>query len=476
MNLSKYLQKGGLQIDSGDAKEAFEHFISNSTISLLSRGSFGLTFVAKLNPGVTTNYKHLVWSRYDLPVETLLFKISCVYNLENGEQREKIDLSQQNNNITLTSVDIKEFKQEVNTQIDIFFKSITYLQPYCPGIVYANDYNNSEETYTLLDKITNNINDNIFSGVLRSIKQALMGGECSSIGFIGMEFLQGYDTIYNLNRLNPDSTFNNYMLGYYILMKVAVDTGYSHGDFHASNLLINPYDIGYFGKAKINNIILGSPIMIDFGLALKIPPQQHKLIKSYYVNGEYSKIFEILCDLGRADKRVDLYSHDMYAWVCHNLDWKPFVTTSIKFLINKREKGINNTIKVFDKMHNDLSSTYPRLPISNEIKNRLFSGMIDPEPISINKTQVEKEQQKIEEFYKIYSQDEEDDLNVNAMLNINNSVVKSGFSIGGKYNIFKKYKSIKNNKSSKKINKIKSIKKYSKKYNKKRKTKRTNNK
>jgi hypothetical protein len=467
MNLSKYLQKGGLQIDSGDAKEAFEHFISNSTISLLSRGSFGLTFVAKLNPGVTTNYKHLVWSRYDLPVETLLFKVSCIYELDNGEQREKIDLSQQNNNIELTSVDIKEFKQEVNTQIDIFFKSISYLQPYCPGIVYANNYKNTEETHILLDKITNNINNNIFSGVLRSIKQALIGDECSSIGIIGMEFLQGYDTIYNLNKLNPDTTFNNYMLGYYILMKVAVDTGYSHGDFHSGNLLINPYDIGYFGKAKINNIVLGSPMMIDFGLALKIPPEQHKLIKNYYLNEEYSKIFEILCNLGRSDKRVDLYSHDMYAWVCHNLDWKPFVKTTIKFLINKREKGINNTVKVFDKMHNDLSSSYPRLPVSNEIKNRLFSGMIDPEPISINKIELDKRQQNIENFYNMYAIDAEDDLDVNVMLNVNNSPFSNNFSIGGKYNKSK-------SKTKSRSRKYKS--KYHNKTNKKRKTKRPNRK
>jgi len=448
MRLSKYLQKGGLQIDSSNAKDAFEHFISNSTITLLSRGSFGLTFIANLNPGVQTNYKHLVWSRYDLPVETLLFKVSCVYNLDNGEQREKIDLSQQNNNIALTSVDIKEFKQEVNTQIDIFFKSITYLQPYCPGIVYANDYKNSEETYILLDNITNNISDNIYSGVLRSIKQSLMGGECSSIGIIGMEFLNGYDTIYNLNRLNPDTTFNNYMLGYYILMKVAVDTGYSHGDFHSSNLLLNPYDIGYFNKAKVNNIPLGSPMMIDFGLALKIPPEQHKLIKNYYLNEEYSEIFKILCDLGRSDKRVDLYSHDMYAWVCHNLDWKPFVKTTIKFLINKREKGINTIIKIFDKMHTELSSSYPRLPISNEIKNRLFSGMIEPEPITINKLDLQKDEQKIYNYYNMYSSDEGDDLDVNTMLNINNSELNSKFSIGGKK--IKKMKKTKKRRSTNK--------------------------
>uniref|UniRef100_A0A6C0IUB7 Protein kinase domain-containing protein n=1 Tax=viral metagenome TaxID=1070528 RepID=A0A6C0IUB7_9ZZZZ len=448
MGLSKYTQKGGLQIDSGNAKEAFEHFIANSSIHLLSRGSFGLTFVAKLSPGATTNYKHIIWSRYDVPVDSILFKISCTFDESKGEDTEKLDLSQKGHEYHLRSVDVNEFKKEVNTQIDIFFKSITYLQPYCPGIVYANDYKNTQETYVLIDKITNNITNPIHSGVMRSIKQALMGDECSGVGFIGMEFLEGYDTIYNLvDPNNKDKqaqiiSYNYHMIGLYIIMKVAVDTGYSHGDFHTGNLLINPNELGYFGKSTINGVQLGAPMMIDFGLTVKIPPQQHALIKEYYAKAQYSKIFKILCDLGRSDG-FDLYSHDFYEWVCHNLDWKLHMVKAMEYLIQKREVGINNTIKVFEILHNNVSSTYPRLPISNQIKNKLFSGMIDPTPMVINDAKIQSDEDMMQIYY---NNTEEDDLDIEAMLGVKH---RTPLSIGGKKSKKRKHTNMKRRKSCK---------------------------
>lgn len=455
MGLSKYIQKGGLQIDSGNAKEAFEHFISNSSIKLLSHGSYGLTFVAKLSPGATTNYKHIIWSRYDMPVDTILFKVSCVFDESKGEISEKLDLSQKGTDFHLRSVDINEFKKEVNTQIDIFFKSITYLQPYCPGIVYANDYQSTQETNSLITKITNNITNPIHAGVMRSIRQALMGNEFSSVGFIGMEFLEGYDTMFSLlNKLGKDKysqsmSYNYYMIGLFLIIKVAVDTGYSHGDFHTGNILINPNELGYFGKSSINGIQLGAPMMIDFGLSVKIPPEKHALIKGYYAKGEYGNICDVLCKLGRSDG-FDLNSHEFYDWVC-GLDWKTTMNKGMNYLIDKRRVGIDNTIKVFTSLHDNISSTYPLLPVSNQIKNKLFSGMIEPTPISINDVS-ETNNNVIQTYYNsVEEEEEEDDLDVETMLGINQNSSPFQRSFGGKKRTTKKKKIRRTNKTNKRM-------------------------
>ena len=136
----KIKQRGGVMISGASAKDAFEHFIKNSDISILTIGGFGLTLIAKLRPGIQTNYRHITAYKYNQPVDIILFKICCVYDKSAGEIQEDIDITTNNQPLQLRSVDIEDFKKEINIQTDIFFKSITYLQPYGPGIIYADFY------------------------------------------------------------------------------------------------------------------------------------------------------------------------------------------------------------------------------------------------------------------------------------------------------------------------------------------------
>lgn len=443
-NKSYLKQIGGLQISSVSAKEAFEHFISNSKITLLSKGSFGLTFVAKLNPDIETYYKHVIWYKYNEPVNYILFKICCLYDSEAGENKENIDLTINNVDFSLGSVDVNEFEKEVNIQVDIYFKSLNYLQPYCPGVIYANRAKKDQTTYDLLLTIANNMDSPENSKIIQSIKSALLGDEFSEIGFIGMEFMQGYDTMFNINRLQPQYKINNLIVGYYLLIKVAIDTGYTHGDFHNGNILININDNNYFHNAKINNILLGAPLLIDFGLSKKLEPEKHKLIKNMYTNKNYGGILKVLCDSGRSDN-LNLYNYPHYSWVCKNLQIKPLldegIVMALNYIFNNREKQIDIIISIFNKLNTN-SKQYPLLPTSNEIKNKLYSGLIDTKPLLVQET----DNEEVLDLYKTYISDDDNDDDLDVSIMIGNNISDDSlfkFSLGGKK---KSKKNIKKNK------------------------------
>ena len=48
----------------------------------------------------------------------------------------------------------------------------------------------------------------------------------------------------------------------------------------------------------------------------------------------------------------------------------------IEKLFVRREKAIDNNILIMDKLHNNSPDQYPLLPISSNIKDKLFSGII----------------------------------------------------------------------------------------------------
>jgi len=444
-------QKGGLQINNLTAKDAFEHFISNSKISLLSNGSFGLTFVAKLNPGVQTNYKHLLWYKFDEPVDIILFKLCCLYNKDAGEPYEEIDITINNKQRYLGCVDVKEFEKEVNIQTDIYFKSLSYLQPYCPGIVYANKYTLNSNTQNLLNIIANNMTNESNTKLIKSIQSAFIGKDFSGIGLIGMEFLEGYNTLYRQKQLTPKMDIYNSLVAIYLLIKVAVDTGYTHGDFHENNILINVNDTGYFHQANLNNVFFGTPMLIDFGLSKKISPENQKDIKDFYEKKDWQSIMVMLCNLGRSDG-LNLYKYEVYDWICLNLNFPKNVMVALDFLFKQREKQIDSIVKIFNKLHDTLSSTYPLLPISNSIKNKLYSGMIEPTPFS---TTDELQNSYKNDFEKILktavTADSTDSIDVGAMVGLQDvsSESSSGmpfkFSAGTRRKYKKKRNTRKNN-------------------------------
>lgn len=168
------------------------------------------------------------------------------------------------------------------------------------------------------------------------------------------------------------------------LIQLALKTGYSQCDFHTSNIMIDPILPGYYERYE------GRIMLIDFGYAKKIPLDKLAEIKVYYENHDYMNCIKILFDLGRMDSNstnIFLQYLDLFGWIPHvydNIIKQQIKNTSeilkilneeIGFLIIAQEKAIDVRVLLFNTLHKS-DGKYPLLPMSNEIKNNLFEGMI----------------------------------------------------------------------------------------------------
>ena len=218
----------------------------------------------------------------------------------------------------------------------------------------------NRETQNLLKRIFNLIQDKTFY----------------NIGVIGMEFADGYQLLHSLKR---DYFFNMYKdMSLYILLRLAIDTGYTHGDFHPGNIFINTTSTNYFEGVR------GKPLLIDFGQAQKIPPDIMKFMKEQYKRGNYTEALKRLCDIDRPDKIIMTHHPSFYGFACGTYNYKTDedisdfprnTNTEIGYLIEKREEEINNIVELFNNKHDLEPTKYPLLPLSNAIKKSMYIGL-----------------------------------------------------------------------------------------------------
>ena len=456
------IQHGGIIIKDKDHKRAFHYFIENSSeIQVISKTPSSVLIKCKLNPTVLQNSPYLMLrpEDYKSPVNCILIKLGLVVtNIENinGTERTYIDKfinlyfrdtdenMKSNYNISGTKQNVED---EINIQTDIFFKTIEYLDPICPAVVYGNvidDMNDSikfiselrqkrcdENSIILLtelqnvfgylyqlcnnttaikfireifDKLVKLVNSGETKNIQNSLDmlkyvQYLFNNNSSKfnigLGIISMEFVDnGYTTFCKLyydilkNRSYTDQQVKTYEnMARLKLIDLALKTGYSQCDFHWSNIMINPTLPGYYEGYE------GRVMLIDFGYAKKIPPEQFAEIKDSYKNQDYMNCIKIIFDLGRIDgdpKNIFLRYLHLFGWIPHlysNLGQQQIENTpeilntlneEIGSLIITQEEAIDNRIKMFDDLHEQFQGEgiYPLLPLSNEMKNSLFEGMI----------------------------------------------------------------------------------------------------
>ena len=394
-------QKGGLMINAND-REAFEEFIKNSTITFKTSGSTGITFVATINNNVSSKYTFMDVNNFGKPVTELLIKLTFLYDPSNNEEKTDVAINPRyevdNQQWFFDSTTIDDFKREVNIQTDIFLKTMNYLQPVCPAIVYANIYNgennNNNDTMsmdTLFQILDNNskqdkFTNNIINEIIRSHKEF---DDYSNLGLIGMEIASGYVTMYELKKQATDMDRKKkfiicMFMCYYLLIRLAVETGYSQADYHYSNIMIKPNCTNYFDN------IHACPLLIDFGYAVKISPEYQQLVNKYYKEKNYTYILRILCNTPRSDDYNLKQSPKHYGWACGNYNnilntfdetrvtnnFIPNTDNHIDNLIVQREKAIDNVVSLFDKYHSENPQLYPLLPLSNSAKNKMYSGLI----------------------------------------------------------------------------------------------------
>ena len=213
----------GIYLDAND-KDAFEHFLQNSTLSFSkASGSFGITYVLTLNPDVESKYLSLDASNYSKPVKQILLKTTFVYPV--SLQLQVFDPARnQHSSKSTTTVD--NFYEEVNIQTDVYLRTMEYLQPLCPAIVYANVLDIND---TSIAKITSTFDNN-----LRYQIRNLPG---IRIGLIAMELMDNAVTVYEA--VQYKTFYESYIAKvYYTLIEFIIKTGYNHGDFHFVNILM----------------------------------------------------------------------------------------------------------------------------------------------------------------------------------------------------------------------------------------------
>lgn len=352
---------------------------------------------------------------YGKPVTNLVLKLVLISETNNRFQISKKE--------GLYTVQEEDFKNEINIQTDIFFKTITYLQPLCPGIVYSDIIKDKSEILNFLTIIYKRC-DSELQPVINEINKICATNSNVSFGVIGMECADKFSTIgqvLNNFKSNPQNIMTFRGMAQYALLKLATDTGYSHNDFHNNNILLGE-SFNYFYEGQI------MPLLIDFGRTVKIPLDILEKIKENIANKNYIDALSLLCDKSYANEFLTALEHanSHYGWVCgdYNLsrdeylqianrelvkinadivvlnktqppgrkyalktlaDYEknypqpkklnPSVNLIIDKLYSRREKAIDNNIQIMRELH-DNNSEIPLLPIADSIKGQLYKGLI----------------------------------------------------------------------------------------------------
>jgi hypothetical protein len=329
----------------------FIYFIENSSIEYYNKGNNGIILLVTLNKDLDSPYKYNNLDKYNKSIDKIILKIIFITN-EDDEHEIFLD-----NEFQFDQKTEEEFKKEVNSQVDIYFKSISYLEPICPQVFYSNIYNKSVENKYFLKKIIKKTRKRQLENIILQYN-----GDIDKFGIIAMEYIP--------NKTLHYYTYHNYYANYknmarYLLLKLAIDTGYTHADFHAGNFFIDPEYFCYFKDIR------GKPFLIDFTWAEKIPNDKLIEIKKNYDEGKYKEALFIISKIPRRDD-INLKEFEVFNWITSEVNYTVGDNHIIHSLVEKRELAINNMIELFNKM--DDIEKYPILPISNEIKNSLYKG------------------------------------------------------------------------------------------------------
>ena len=380
-------QYGGIYVPSQDnkiLKNNINWFINNSRLAIITSGGSGVIISVtltedkkKLTPFLSLNFES-----YKQPVTTLLMKLCVVFDDENKSEEYNNLTKEAQKKFKVGHVLKNEFIDEINIQTDIYLKTIEYLQPICPAIVYAGIYGDVKNSLDLDLKLLNRL----------GLKPSLTSSP--TIGCIFMEFAEGYMTWHEyltdyerFDESDDVKIFRNiYMyLLMYMLLELALKTGYTHGDHHLYNFMINNTTINSIDNVYMEGVedmetMKGRPLIIDFGRTTKIPATEMAEIKRLCSEHNYNDALQMLCKKPVANEYVSDPKYSQYRWVCGIPNDNQ--TTTIEVITELNEKITNlfqareRQIDINVSKMNELHYKYPLLPLSNAEKNKLFGGLI----------------------------------------------------------------------------------------------------
>ena len=255
----------------------FENYLDNSEkVTTISKGVYGITFLLDLSNNINTTNDNLFFKKmtpnaqYGDNVKQLVVKFQFVLKNPTDDP----DMT------SLDAVSEDELKNEVNIQTDIVLKTLQYLQPLCPSIVYADIVKDPIKKNSLYEKLI--FKADKFDVFKLRKSQIKSGMSMYNVGIIAMELANDSTILYHYSKINPSNKIVAENISRYAILKLALDTEYNHGDFHQGNILIQK-DSNYFLSNDGVPIPI-SPVLIDFGRAAKIPPEVMKLIRENVKN------------------------------------------------------------------------------------------------------------------------------------------------------------------------------------------------
>jgi hypothetical protein len=436
--MPKKIQKGGILIKSQykTAKEAFDYFLSGCEVRGLSNNTsnFGLLFYCRWlrNPedspyetlfGGLSNYSSgTVISSYKTPVTSIIIKIVGIYNPDiSGDRSWIISALEQENSLMSES----DFENEINIQTDIYYKTLSYLDPICPAPVYGEIIKDKTVSSNFVGLLSTKTPDDEYLSkqILINLLTNILDKTIPFLGVLAMELGEGYLELDEIceNYIEDPSEENELILNMSENMsrlrqlELAVKTGYIHNSSHGRNILINHSIQGCYKGMP------GRVLLIDFGSTKKIPPDILKTINVHINNGKY---YFALMELYKVNKLGDLikYIQDLksrlftdptnqrfnrllnrelpvvanelkklgwlfYLYKCGLPDGvgvlpltpteKTTKNLEILELNTRKEDATDERIAFFNNsLHAADREKYPLLPLSNAIKNRLFEGVL----------------------------------------------------------------------------------------------------
>jgi hypothetical protein len=366
-------QYGGIYVPSQDnekQKESINWFINNSKLTKITSGASGVVYSVTLNEGTKQEkpFLSLNFNSYKQPVTTLLMKMCVVFDNTNTSEEYSNLTGDALKKYGVGYVLKNEFIDEINIQTDIYLKTIEYLQPICPAIVYAGIYGDVKNSFDL--------------NLLQKFDIKTSPTSSPTIGCIFMEFAQGYmsgyEFYYSLNKKTSRNTFEHLLM--YMLLQLSLKSGYTHGDHHLDNFMVNKRDATYIEGMSVR------PLIIDFGRSTKIPPTEMDKIKRLCSEHNYNDALQMLCKTPVANEYVSnpQYLKSHYGWGCGIPNDNQMMTAyvikelndNLTHLFQARERQIDINISKMNMLHEQEPDKYPLLPLSNAEKNKLFGGLI----------------------------------------------------------------------------------------------------
>lgn len=311
-------RKGGMSgitaKEGMDPGKAINFFLEHSTIEYLSKGSNGITLVATLHPNTVSPYKSTDVDTYGQDVAHILLKLVLFRDAFTTSKRAEFgfEYKEERQTIKLRFTEENEFQKEIIRQKEVYEKTRDYLEPICPAIVFSNVYGGAKKSGVLNKILSNCLVSDGTHAMLNSIR--LLSHMYGSVGIIAMEFADNYSTLHDLRK--PHFTYKRDNIGLYLILELALKTGYSHADFHGSNIMMKQIPEG--GYPYFLNGPPIKPLFIDFGLSVKIPRVKYEQIQQLCNDGKYVEALAVLCTVPRRDgmRLNTTHAERLYGWAC----------------------------------------------------------------------------------------------------------------------------------------------------------------